>query len=72
MDEKSVILRDDILTKGDIIKLLEPLPDDAVMRAFCNGCSGYITGLSYSVRLDGEVIKSITLVVPKKIDNEKL
>lgn len=66
MDVKPVILRDDILTKGDLIKLLEPLPDDAVMRAFCNGCSGYITSFSYNVRLDGEVIKSITLAVSKK------
>lgn len=66
MDVKPVILRDDILTKGDLIKLLESLPDDAVMRAFCNGCSGYITSFSYSVRLDGEVIKSITLAAPKK------
>lgn len=67
-----VKLTDYLLTKGDLIKLLEPLPDDAVMRAFCNGCSGFITGLTYNVRLDGEVIKSITLVVPKKIDNEQL
>ena len=66
MDVKPIDFRKELLTKGDLIKLLEPLPDDAVMRAFCNGCSGYITSLSYSVRLDGEVIKSITLEVPKK------
>ena len=66
MDVKPVILKDYILTKGDLIKMLEPLPDDAVMRAFCNGCSGYITSLSYDVILDGAVIKSITLAVSKK------
>lgn len=54
------------------IKILEPLPDDAVMRAFCNGCSGFITRLTYNVRLDGEPIKSITLSVDKKISNEQL
>ncbi len=63
MDVKPVVLRDDRLTKGDLIKLLEPLPDDAVMRAFCNGCSGFITRLTYNVRLDDKVEKSITLEV---------
>lgn len=66
MDVKPVNLRDDVLTKGDLIKILEPLPDDAVVRAFCNGCSGFITRLTYNVRLDGEVIKSITLSADKK------
>ena len=66
MDVRPIDLRDDLLTKGDLIKLLEPLPDDAVMRAFCNGCSGYITSLTYNVRLDDKVIKSITLSVSKK------
>lgn len=63
MDVKPVVLRDSRLTKGDLIKLLEPLPDDAVMRAFCNGCSGFITRLTYNVRLDDKVGKSITLEV---------
>lgn len=66
MDVRPIYLRNYPLTKGDLIKLLEPLPDDAVMRAFCNGCSGYITSLSYSVILDGEGTKSITLSVSKK------
>lgn len=66
MDVKPIDLRDYLLTKGDLIKLLEPLPDDAVMRAFCNGCSGFITSLTYNVRLDNEIKKSITLMVPKK------
>lgn len=66
MDVKPIDLRKYLLTKGDLIKLLEPLPDDAVMRAFCNGCSGFITSLTYNVRLDDEVGKSITLGVEKK------
>lgn len=63
MDVKPIDFRKELLTKGDLIKLLEPLPDDAVMRAFCNGCSGFITRLTYNVRLDAEVGKSITLGV---------
>ena len=66
MDVKPVNLRDDILTKGDLIKILEPLPDDAAMRAFCNGCGGFITRLTYNVRLDGELMRSITLSADKK------
>lgn len=63
MDVRPIDLRDDLLTKGELIKLLEPLPDDAVMRAFCNGCSGFITRLTYNVKLDGKAGKSITLGV---------
>ena len=63
MDIKPIDFRKELLTKGDLIKLLEPLPDDAMMRAFCNGCSGYITRLTYNVRLDDKVGKSITLEV---------
>ena len=66
MDVKPIDLRDYLLTKGDLIKLLEPLPDDAVMRASCNGCSGFITRLTYNVRIDAEVGRSITLAVEKK------
>lgn len=66
MDVKPVDLSHYFLTKGDLIKLLEPLPDDAVMRAFCNGCSGFITKLIYDVRIDGESGKSITLAVEKR------
>lgn len=66
MDVRPIDLRDYLLTKGDLIKLLEPLPDDAVMRAFCNGCSGYITSLTYNVKLGDQVMKSITLSVSKK------
>ena len=66
MDVKPIDLRNYLLTKGDLIKLLEPLPDDAVMRAFCNGCSGFITRLTYNVKIDSEVGKSITLAVEQK------
>lgn len=66
MDVKPIDLRNYLLTKGDLIKLLEPLPDDAVMRASCNGCSGFIARLTYDVRIDDEVGKSITLAVGKK------
>ena len=66
MDVRPIDLKDYLLTKGELIKLLEPLPDDAVMRVFCNGCSGFITRLTYDVRLDDEVRKSITLAVVRK------
>ena len=66
MDVKPIDFRKDLLTKGDLIKLLEPLPDDAVMCAFCNGCSGFVTRLTYNVKIDYEVVKSITLVVDQK------
>ena len=63
MDVKPIDFREELLTKGDLIKLLEPLPDDALMRAFCNGCSGFITRLTYHVSLDDKGGKSITLEV---------
>lgn len=66
MDVKPIDLRNNFLTKGELIKLLEPLPDNAAMRAFCNGCSGNITRLTYNVLLGDEGGTSITLGVEKK------